>query len=165
MEAKKEKTHPHHGRNAKISRNIRGMSQLDVADKLGVDQKKISIYEASEELNDETLEQIANAVDVSVDFLKTFEPDELFKTYSIYDNDNDLNSNPTDNATSTITQQVANEQQNENIYNTYYPLEKVSELYERIVDLRVQLATAENRNSDLQEEIKRLKAEIEKLKG
>ena len=52
-----------------------------------------------------------------------------------------------------------------NIYNTYYPLEKVSELYERIVDLRVQLTTSENRNGDLQEEIERLKAEIEKLKG
>jgi Helix-turn-helix. len=166
MEAKKEKTHPHHGRNAKISRNIRGMSQLDVADKLGVDQKKISIYEASEELNDETLEQIADAVDVSVDFLKTFEPDELFKTYNVYDNK--FSNSPETESNSPITQQVGlgeNHNEQENIYNTYYPLEKVSELYERIVDLRVQLATAENRNSDLQEEIKRLKAEIEKLKG
>ncbi len=65
---------PHHGRNIKRIREILGVKQEGLATILGNEwtQRRISLLEQKEEVEDDILEEIAGALKVSADSIKNF---------------------------------------------------------------------------------------------
>jgi transcriptional regulator with XRE-family HTH domain len=66
---------PHYGRNIKRVRETLGMKQETLAIEMGGDwnQRKISMLEQKEEIDDETLEIVAAALKIPVDAIKNFD--------------------------------------------------------------------------------------------
>lgn len=65
----------HHGRNVKRFRETMGYKQEGLASELGEDwnQRKVSLLEQKEEIEDQLLEQIAKALKVPMDAIKNFD--------------------------------------------------------------------------------------------
>ncbi|URM35225.1 helix-turn-helix domain-containing protein [Flavobacterium anhuiense] len=102
----------HIGRNISRIRELKGMKQEALAMAIGVTQQTVSNIEASENVDDEKLNQIAKALDVSVEAIKNFSEEAVFNIIG-----------------NTFQDQSA-------VYNcncTFNPLDKVVELYERLV--------------------------------
>jgi transcriptional regulator with XRE-family HTH domain len=106
----------HIGRNISRIRELRGMKQEALAIAIGVSQQTISNIENSEAVEEEKLLQIANALNVSTEAIKNFNEDSILNLVS-----NSFTSN--DNSTLNAI----------NIHPNFNPLDKVVELYERLV--------------------------------
>lgn len=112
-------TKPNHiGRKISRIRELRDMKQEALAHALGTSQQTVSIMENSETIDDTKLEEVAKALGVSSEAIKNF-TDESMTSYlnNYYDNSvsNGINGmfNPS--------------------HCTFNPLDKVVELYERLV--------------------------------
>jgi len=112
METSTKPNKVHLGRKISRIRDIRGIKQDFLANALGVSQQTISKIEQSEEVEDSTLEKIAKVLGVSPEGIKNFNEESLI---------NNINSSY-DNSTF-------------NVHNhcTFNPLDKVVELYERLL--------------------------------
>lgn len=112
-------TKPKHiGRNISRIRELREMKQEALAQAIGVSQQTISTIENSESVDEEKLQQIAEALGVSAEAIKAFSEEGVINYFNnIYDNEN-----------SPI--HIANTNNN----CTFNPLDKVVELYERLVE-------------------------------
>ncbi|HCO67240.1 MAG TPA: transcriptional regulator [Dysgonomonas sp.] len=100
----------HHGYNTKRLREILGIKQEDFAERIGMSQQTISRFENTETLDEETLRKIADALKVPVEAIKNFsdgQTNNFINTF--YDNSGF------------------------NYQCTFNPLDKVIELYERII--------------------------------
>ena len=97
----------HIGRKIARLRELRGMKQDFLAQQLGVSQQTVSNIENSEKLEDEVLSKIAHALGITVEGLKHFTED------SVFNNINNFHDN--------------------SIQNNFNPIEKVIELYERLL--------------------------------
>lgn len=100
----------HHGYNTKRLREILGIKQEDFAERIGMSQQTISRFENTETLDEETLRKIADASKVPVEAIKNFsdgQTNNFINTF--YDNSGF------------------------NYQCTFNPLDKVIELYERII--------------------------------
>lgn len=146
MEAVAEKKKKvHHGRNIRIVRTSQNVTQEDLAFRLNLSQSKVSALELDEVIEDAVLDKFATALNVPVNFLKNFEPEEVIKSFTV--TDNTFNNTPSENSKEVITQGIIEEQN-----NTYtYPIDKVSELYERLL-------------KEKDKQIDELKKEVEKLR-
>tara|TARA_E500000318_G_scaffold106099_1_gene113712 strand:+ start:1627 stop:2013 length:387 start_codon:yes stop_codon:yes gene_type:complete len=103
----------HIGRKISRIRELRGMKQETLAEELGISQQAVSNIENSEKVDDVKLEEIAKALGVSKESIENFSEDAIFNYFSnFYDNS---------------TGQVYNSN------CTFNPLDKVVELYERLV--------------------------------
>lgn len=102
----------------KISRirEIRGIKQDYLASALNMSQQAISKIEQSEEVEDSVLEKIANILGVSAEAIKHFNEESIL---SIISNTFTSNDSSTINAI--------------NIHPTFNPIDKVVELYERLL--------------------------------
>ena len=111
-------TKPKHiGRNISRIRELRGMKQGALADAIGTSQQTISGIETSETVDFEKLVQIAKALGVTVEAIENFTEESVFNFFNnFYDNS-------------------ANHGQVNGPFNccTFNPLDKVVELYERLV--------------------------------
>ena len=106
----------HIGRNISRIRELKGMKQEALAMAIGVTQQTVSNIEASENVDDEKLSQIAKALEVSVEAIKNFSEENVINYFNnIYDHG------------------VFNTGNNIHNYCTFNPLDKVVELYERLV--------------------------------
>jgi|SRR5690554_2701060 len=65
-------TAPHIGKKIERVRRLRGMSQTELGDLLGVSKQAVSKMEHTKKINDERLEQISDALGVTREGLKTF---------------------------------------------------------------------------------------------
>jgi transcriptional regulator with XRE-family HTH domain len=101
----------HIGRNISRIRELRGMKQEALAQAIGTNQQAISGIEGSETIDDTKLTKIAEALGVTVEAIK----ENVFNYFNTF-NDSVSNSNFGHN----------------NICN-FNPLDKVVELYERLV--------------------------------
>jgi transcriptional regulator with XRE-family HTH domain len=112
-------TKPKHiGRNISRIRELKDMKQEALADALGITQQTISNIENSETVDEQRLIEIAKALGVSVEAIKNFSEEAVFNYFN----------NFYDNSTG------GNGIFNSNNYNcTFNPLDKVVELYERLV--------------------------------
>jgi transcriptional regulator with XRE-family HTH domain len=109
----------HIGRNISRLRELRGMKQLALADAMGVSQQTISNIESSETLEDDKLQQIAKALDVSVEAIKNFSEEGVINYFNnFYDHSSGGNNV---GAFGTLN-------------CTFNPLDKVVELYERLLE-------------------------------
>ncbi|MBS7253708.1 MULTISPECIES: helix-turn-helix domain-containing protein [Flavobacterium] len=107
------------GRNISRIRELRGMKQGALADAIGTSQQTISSIETSETVDFEKLVQIAKALGVTVEAIENFTEESVFNFFNnFYDNsanNGQGNGNTNHNAC------------------TFNPLDKVVELYERLV--------------------------------
>jgi len=102
----------HQGRNVKRFREMLGLKQESLATELGEDwtQKKVSLLEQKETIEDNLLEQVAKALKVPVEAIKNFDEEKaIFNIQNNYDN-----------ATHNVNFQ-------------FNPIEKIVELYEALV--------------------------------
>ena len=97
----------HIGRKISRIRELRGMKQESLAAELGISQQAVSKIEQSAEVEDAALEKIAKILGVTVEGLKHFTED------SVFNNINNFHDN--------------------SIQNNFNPIEKVIELYERLL--------------------------------
>ena len=108
-------TKPRHiGRNISRIRELREMKQEALAQAIGVSQQTISTIENSESVDEERLQEIAKALGVSVEGIKNFSDEAVLNIIS-----NTFNDNAMLNAV--------------NVQPNFNPLDKVVELYERLV--------------------------------
>lgn len=110
-------TKPKHiGRNISRIRELRGMKQEALALAIGVSQQSVSNIEASETIEEEKLIAIAVVLGVSAEAIKNYSDETVL---------NVINNTFTSHDSSTINAI--------NIQPNFNPLDKVVELYERLV--------------------------------
>ncbi|WP_158826969.1 helix-turn-helix domain-containing protein [Mucilaginibacter lacusdianchii] len=97
-------------------RTYRGFKQEYLAAKLGVSQQQVSKIEQQEEIEESLLKQIAEVLGVSPEVIENFDDEKI--TQVINNQYNFYNTEVKDNATHNF------------IFN---PLEKIAELYERLL--------------------------------
>jgi len=97
----------HIGRKISKIRELRGMKQEALAIAIGVSQQTISNIENSEEVEEEVLLKIAEALEVTAEGIKNFTEE------AVFNNINNFHDN--------------------SIQNNFNPIEKVVELYERLL--------------------------------
>ena len=105
---------PHIGRKIVRIRELRGMKQETLAQKMGVSQQTISRLEQSEEIDEEKLQQIAAALEVSIEAIRNFNEDAVINHMNNIHNNHDSSVNAV-------------------IYYQMSPIEKIVELYERLL--------------------------------
>jgi transcriptional regulator with XRE-family HTH domain len=106
----------HIGRNISRIRELKGIKQEALAFAIGVSQQSVSNIEASENVDDEKLIEIAKALDVTVEALKNFSEENMITYFNTF---NDSPGNFGNFASGAIC--------------NFNPLDKVIELYERLV--------------------------------
>lgn len=108
-------TKPYHiGRKISRIRELKDMKQEALAQALGTNQQAISAMENSETIDEEKLKDIAKALGVSVEAIKNFSEENVINYFNnIYDNGVFNTGN----------------------YCNFNPLDKVVELYERLVQV------------------------------
>ncbi len=84
MESHTKPPEKHLGRKIGRMREILGIKQDVVADKLGISQSKVSYIEQSEEVDDTMLEEIAGVLGVKPEAIKNFEEESV--VYNIQNN-------------------------------------------------------------------------------
>jgi len=108
-------TKPNHiGRKISRIRELRNMKQEALAQAMGTNQQAISILENSEVVEDEKLAEVAKALGVTVEAIKNFSEEAVINYFNNF-YDTVTNSNFNNHAC------------------TFNPLDKVVELYERLV--------------------------------
>lgn len=106
-------TKPKHiGRNISRIRELKGMKQEALATAIGVSQQSVSNIEASETIEEEKLVEVAKALGVSVEAIKNFSEENVINYFNTF-NDSQGNFGSSN--------------------CTFNPLDKVVELYERLV--------------------------------
>ncbi|MEH6682538.1 MAG: helix-turn-helix transcriptional regulator [Sediminicola sp.] len=105
--------HNHIGRKIGRIRELRGMKQEALAIELGISQQAVSNMEQSEAIENSKLEQVAKALGVTPEAIENFSEEAVFNIMNNTFKDNSSNNN--------------------NYLCTINPLEKIIELYERLV--------------------------------
>lgn len=100
---------PHQGRNVKRIREILGVKQDALAIDLGISQQTISSIEQRETIDDDLLDRISNALKVPTEAIKNF------------------------NEEATVTYIANTFNGNSGNYMNFNPIDKVVELYERLL--------------------------------
>ncbi|MFV8324488.1 helix-turn-helix domain-containing protein [Flavobacterium sp. ZS1P14] len=111
----------HIGRNIGRIRELKGMKQEALAIAIGVSQQSVSNIEASESMEEEKLLEVANALGVSVEAIKNFSEEGVINYFNTF-TENDFSNS-----------QGANFAPYSSNNCTFNPLDKVVELYERLV--------------------------------
>lgn len=105
----------HIGRNISRIRELKDMKQEALAQAIGTNQQTISAIENSETVDEQKLIEIAKALDVSVEAIKNFSDEGVINYFNSFNN----------NVVTTGSIFATN--------CTFNPLDKVVELYERLV--------------------------------
>lgn len=113
---------PHHGRNIKRIREILGIKQEALAIELGNDwtQRRISLLEQKEEVEQDILDEVAKALKVPIDAIRGFDEEAAVNIVA-----NTFNNNSHDHSTFNAL----------NIYPSFNPIDKIVQLYEEKVAL------------------------------
>lgn len=111
----------HHGRNIRRTRIEKNIKQDALSELVHLSQPAISKYEKMRVIDDEMLQRFARALDVPLDYLKNLEEDAqtvVFENYTV---------NNSDKASASIGGYV------EKTNNSFNPIDKITELYERLL--------------------------------
>ncbi len=106
------------GRKIEAVRRFRGITQSDLGEALGISKQAVSKIERTEQMDDERLNEIAKVLGVSSNFIKNFSEQTAINIISstLHDNAGSVFYNP-----------------------TFNPIDKVVELYERMLKEKNQL--------------------------
>ena len=113
----------HLGRKVQRIREMRGIKQEVLAVKLGLSQQSVSNLEQSDNIDDERLQKIAEILGVTIEEIKNFTDEAIFTNY-VYGEKN------------TLSQVYSQPISEIHVYNQINPIEKVVELYERMLKER-----------------------------
>lgn len=116
----------HHGHNIRRIRQDQGLKQEAMAILANLSQQTVSRYETMKVIDKEMLERFAKALKVPVELLETMEED---APMVVFENNNVTNTN-NDNVDNNIG---ADFNKDNHIQNTFNPIEKIVELYERLL--------------------------------
>ncbi|HEY1195076.1 MULTISPECIES: helix-turn-helix transcriptional regulator [Flavobacterium] len=105
----------HIGRNINRIRELKGMKQEALALAIGVSQQTVSNLEASETIDQDKLIEIAKALEVTVEAIENFSEENVINYFNTF---NEAVSHSNFGHSSTCT---------------FNPLDKVVELYERLI--------------------------------
>lgn len=122
----------HIGKKIERIRTLKGIKQDVLAAALGVSQAAISKMELSQKISADKLEKIAKALGVTVDNIKDFNENSALTNFQNTFHDNAIQNNQFNNA-------IQN--------NHFNPIEKMAELYERLL-------ISEQEKTQLKEELK-----------
>lgn len=145
MEYNTKQPSKHIGRNIGRIREMLGIKQDVVADKLGFSQQKISKIEQSETVNDDTLEKVANALGVSVEAIKNFNEQAIFNNINTFHDSSSLNDhsalfnyqcnfNPIDKLIGSMEENKRLQEENKKLYEELLKSER-----EKVAILKEQL--------------------------
>jgi transcriptional regulator with XRE-family HTH domain len=119
MESTNFESSLHIGRKIERIRKLRGLTQSDLGDALGITKQAVSKMEQSEKMDDDKVKEIATALGVTEEGLKKFnEESALYYTYNFYENSGV-------NAASIGAYNI------ETLNN--FPIEKTIELFEKLL--------------------------------
>ena len=109
--------HYHLGKKIERVRRLRGMTQTELGQLLGITKQAVSKMEQTEKIDDERLEKIASALGVTTDGLKEYnEETVLYNTNNFYENCG-----------------VKNAIGNNQTFNNF-PIEQTIELFEKLLE-------------------------------
>jgi len=109
----------HIGRKIERVRKLRGMTQSELGDSLGITKQAVSKMEQSEKIEDEKIKQVADALGVTEEGLKKFNEESiLYYTYNFYEN-------------SGVTAASIGAHNIETLNN--FPIEKTIEMFEKLL--------------------------------
>ncbi|MFH7004240.1 helix-turn-helix domain-containing protein [Flavobacterium bizetiae] len=105
----------HMGRKISRIRELKDMKQEALAQAMGTNQQTVSILENSEDIDDEKLAEVAKALGVTVEAIKNFSDEGVINYFN------------------TFNEAVANNNFGRQDTINFNPIDKVVELYERLV--------------------------------
>jgi len=109
----------HIGRKIERVRKLRGMTQSELGDTLGITKQAVSKMEQAEKIEDEKIKQVADALGVTEEGLKKFNEESiLYYTYNFYEN-------------SGVTAAAIGAHNIETLNN--FPIEKTIEMFEKLL--------------------------------
>jgi len=109
----------HLGRKVERVRKLRGLTQTELGDALGITKQAVSKMEQAEKIEDEKIKQVADALGVTEEGLKKFnEESVLYYTYNFYEN-------------SGVTAASIGAHNIETLNN--FPIEKTIEMFEKLL--------------------------------
>lgn len=76
----------HMGRKIERVRKLRGMTQSDLGNVMGITKQAVSKMEQLEKIDDERIKQVASALGVTEEGLKRFNDESVFYTYNFFEN-------------------------------------------------------------------------------
>lgn len=122
----------HQGHNIKRFRDILNVNQDILAEEVGISQQTMSKLEKKSVIDEKTLEKVAKSLKIPVEALRNMPEEGAVSIIA-----NTFNTN--DNAS------VSGVGDQSNDYRVENPIEKITELYERIVELERELALLRNK--------------------
>ncbi|MBL0739189.1 helix-turn-helix transcriptional regulator [Flavobacterium sp. GN10] len=126
----------HIGRNISRIRELKGMKQEALAIAIGLSLQTVSNIESSEKVDSEKLTEIAKALGVTVEAIENFSEESVFNFFNnFYDNS------------------ASNGQGASGPIFTFNPLDKMVELYERLVQAEKALVQAEKEKVEYLEKL------------
>ena len=112
-----------HGRNVKRLREILGIKQEELAQRMSLSQQTVSRLESQDELDSEWLDKFANALHVPVESIEDFREEAAYNVFSGTWSDHASNHAHYNTACSNSA----------NYQPTFNPIDKIAELYERLL--------------------------------
>ncbi|MGQ3013492.1 MAG: XRE family transcriptional regulator [Flavobacteriales bacterium] len=130
----------HEGRNVKRFREMLGMKQDALAWELGEDwnQKKVSLMEAREQVDEELLSRVADILKIPIEAFKTFDEEQMITIIS----NTITNSSLEDHTVFGV---------NHNHQPTFNPLDKLMEAFEEVKRLNAEVISAKEEQIKLLE--------------
>ena len=125
----------HHGRNIRRTRIEKNMNQEGLSELVHLSQPAVSKYEKMRVIDDEMLQRFARALNVPFDYLKTLEEDAqtvVFENNTV--NNNDQGSGGANINIGTVKSYTEDsDSSSDNRVNNFNPIDKITELYERLL--------------------------------
>lgn len=114
----------HHGRNIRRTRIEKNINQEGLSELVHLSQPAISKYEKMRVIDDEMLQRFARALNVPFDYLKTLEEDAQTVVF-----ENNTVNNSDQGGTNTHVGYI----ENDTDVTNFNPIDKITELYERLL--------------------------------
>lgn len=141
-----ERSKVHQGRNVRRARENKGIGQTELADLVHLSQPTVSRYEMMRKIDKDILLRFANALKVPVEYLETLEED---TQTIIFENNNNVTNS--DYAISSIGNHNEAGESNFKSAPIINPIDKISELYERLLkEEKDKVAALEKRIGELE---------------
>jgi len=130
---KESKVKVHQGRNVRFFRNAKDMKQEVFAEKIGATQPTVTKIERQSIIEETMLLKCSNALGISVDILKEFEPEKMIDNYLV---DHFDKSQSTNNVFSIS-------EDSSSFINYHYFIEKLMEMNQKNTELYERLLQSE----------------------
>lgn len=123
----------HHGRNIRRTRIEKNMNQEGLSELVHLSQPAVSKYEKMKVIDDEMLQRFARALNVPFDYLKTLEEDAQTVVFENNTVNNSGQSAGGANISMGIVKSDTEDSINDSRVNNFNPIDKITELYERLL--------------------------------